>query len=100
VLTRHAWLYGSATIAAVCLLAAGVRADVTVIGDRSAYEQLLAAFKNLFSLPGFRAKITSAQGQGLVEFAPPDSYHLTSQAQNYNFEQIKVGGTVATQSSP
>jgi hypothetical protein len=65
-------------------------------GDRSAFDEALAAFKKLFSLPGFRAKITSPQGQGVMEFAPPDSYHLTNQAQNYSFETIKIGGTVAT----
>jgi hypothetical protein len=80
----------------VCLLAAPERADVTVTGDRSAYDEALAAFKKLFSLPGFRAKITSRQGQDLMEFAPPDSYHLTNQAQNYSLETINVGGTVAT----
>ena len=93
---RRAWLYGSAAVAVVCLLTAPVLADVTVIGDRSAYDEALAAFKKLLSLPGFRAKVTSPQGQGLMEFATPDSYHFTNQAQNYSFETIKVGGTVAT----
>jgi hypothetical protein len=93
---RRVLFYGSAAVAVVCLLTAPVLADVTVIGDRSAYDEALAAFKKLFSLPGFRAKVTSPQGQGLMEFAPPDSYHLTSHTQNSSFEAIKVGGTVAT----
>jgi hypothetical protein len=65
VLARHARLYGSAAVAVVCLLAAPVLAEVTVIGDPSAFDEIVTAFKKLFSLPGFRAKSTNPQGQGL-----------------------------------
>jgi hypothetical protein len=57
----------------------------------------MAAFKKLFSLPGFRAKITSEKGgQGLLEFAQPNNYRFTVQAQGYGFETLHVGDKVAS----
>jgi hypothetical protein len=93
--TRRAWSYGFASIAVVCLLAAPVLADVTVHGDRSAFDEVIAAFTKLFSLPGFRAKYTRPQGQGGVfEYAAPNSWHIG--APGGPFEIIHVGGQVAT----
>ncbi len=98
VLTRRAWLYGSAALAVVCLLAAPVLADVTVTGDRSAYDEVVGAFKKLFSLPGFRAKMTSPQAQGGVfEYAAPNSLHFGVPGGPY--EMIAVGGQVATRTN-
>jgi hypothetical protein len=95
VLTRRASLYGFAAVAVMCLLATPVLAGVRVTGDRSAYDEVIAAFKKLFSLPGFRAKSTTAKGQGGVfEFAAPDSYHLGAPGGPY--EVIAVGGQGAT----
>ncbi len=43
-LARGAWFCGFAAVAVVCLFGAPASAGVTVTGDRSAYEQLLAAY--------------------------------------------------------
>ena len=95
---RGALLSGPVAIAVVCLLAAPVRADVTVTGDRSAYDEVVAAFKKLFSLPGFRAKMTSPQGQGGVfEYAAPNSWHFGVPGGPY--EIIAAGGQVATKTN-
>ena len=97
-LLRRTWLYGSAAVAVVCLLATPVLADVTVTGDRSAYDEVVAAFKKLFSLPGFRAKMTNPQGQGgLFEYAAPNSWHIGDPGGPY--ELIHVSGQVATRVS-
>jgi hypothetical protein len=96
VLTRRAWLYGSAAVAVVCLLAVPVLADVTVIGDRSAFDEVLAAFKKLFLLPGFRAKSTSPKGGLVLEFASPNNWHFTAQGGSYGWETIHAGGQSAT----
>ncbi len=94
-LARRARLYGSAAVAVVCLLAAPVLAEVTVIGAPSAFDEIVTAFKKLFSLPGFRAKSTNPQGQGLMlEFAAPDGFHF--QAPGGRYEIIAVGGKGAT----
>jgi hypothetical protein len=100
-LTRRTSVYGFATVAVVCLLATPVLADVTVTGDRSAYDEVVAAFKRLFSLPGFRAKMTSpqGQGQGVFEYAAPNSWHFGAQGVAQGgpyYEIIHVGGQVAT----
>lgn len=96
VLTRRAWLFGSVAVAVVCLLATPALADVTVTGDRSAYDEVVAAFKKLFSLPGFRAKYTSTERQGQVvfEYAAPNSWHFGARGGPY--EIIHVAGQVAT----
>lgn len=98
-LLRAAWLYGSLTVVCVLLFGAPAQANVTVTGDRSAYDEVVAAFKKLFSLPGFRAKGTNTQGQSLLEYAAPDNWHFGVQGGQYGYEIIKVGGQVATRAN-
>ena len=91
---RGAWLLVSVAVSVVCVLAAPVLADLKVTGDRSAYDEVVAAFKKLFSLPGFRANGTNLKGQGLVfEFAAPDSFHFNAGGR---YEVIAVGGQGAS----
>jgi hypothetical protein len=99
VLTRSGWLCVPVAVSIVCLTTVLARAAVTIIGDQSAYNEVVAAFQKLFSLPGFRAKSTDAQGQarGIFEFAPPNNWHITATAPNGGaFETIRVDGRVAT----
>lgn len=91
------WLHRAAAAAAVaCLIAAPALADVTVKGDQAAYNEVVAAFKKLYSLPAFRMKIAfGGGGQGVMEMVPPDKMHMTAQTQNGNMEMIRVGDTSA-----
>lgn len=45
----------------------------TVKGDAAAWNEVLAAFRKLYGLPGYRMKISVTDGTvGLAEFAPPN----------------------------
>jgi hypothetical protein len=90
------WLCRAAAVAAACLIAAPALADITVKGDQAAYNEVLAAFKKLYSLSGFRMKIAfPGSGQAVMEMVPPDKFHTTGQMPNGNMEIIRVGNQSA-----
>ncbi|HXX37214.1 MAG TPA: hypothetical protein VEP50_03555 [bacterium] len=91
------WIRGAtAAIAAACLFAVPALADVTIKGDQAAANEAMAAFKKLYSLPGFRMKVTTPdRGESIMEFAA-GNYHMTGHLQNGSMEIIKVGDTIAT----
>ncbi len=94
---QRTW-FGLALVAvfAIGVLAAPALADPTVTGDPSAWADLKAAWMKLYSLPGFRAKVTTQNGTDIVmEFVPPDSMHMTAQTQAGPMEMIKVGQKTA-----
>jgi hypothetical protein len=90
---RYTWLHRTAAaVAAACLLTAPALAEVTIKGDRAAYDEVVAAFKKLFALPGFRMKITfEANQQAVVEITPPNGFHTTAHTSNGTMEMISTG---------
>lgn len=94
---RRTWLHRTAAAVAVaCLLTAPALADVTIKGDQAAYNEVIAAFKKLFSLPAYRMKMTFEGNQeAIVEMTPPDGVHMTGHMSNGNMEIVSVGGKTA-----
>jgi len=95
---RRTWLHRTAAaVAAACLLAAPALAEVTIKGDRAAYDEVVASFKKLFALPGYRMKFTFEANQtAVVEITPPNGFHTTAHTSNGNMEMISTGGKTAT----
>ena len=94
---RRTWLHRTAAaVAAACLLTAPALADVTIKGDRAAYDEVVAAFKKLFSLPSYRMKmLLEGNQEAIVEMTPPDGVHMTGHMTNGNMEMVSVGGKSA-----
>ncbi len=83
-----------AVMSAVLACAGAAQADLTVKGDTAAWGDVVAAYKKLASLPGFRMKVSSG-GAGpmmVVEVVPPDSLHTTMQTGSGGMEMVSVKG--------
>jgi len=93
---QRAWHCLVAAFAAIGLLTAPTFAAVTVKGDQAAWADVMAAYKKLYSLSGFRVKMAGEAGvQSVMEVVPPDKYHMTSQTPNGGMEMITVGDKTA-----
>lgn len=60
-------------------------------GDPAAKAEVIAAFKRLSTLPGYRIKFTGHDSTGVVEVAPPDKMHSTGHMSGGTIESITVG---------
>ncbi len=83
-----------AVMSAVLVCAGAAQADLTVKGDTAAWGDVVAAYRKLASLPGFRMKVSSG-GAGpmmVVEVVPPDSLHTTMQTGSGAMEMVSVKG--------
>jgi hypothetical protein len=90
------------TIVGVAWTAAGTAlAASRVQGDAAAFEEIVAAFRKLNMLPGYRLKVAMPDGSSFeAEVAPPDSSHLTVQTGGGGvIDSYFVGNTSATKMS-
>jgi hypothetical protein len=64
------------TIMGVAGTAAGTAlAAPRVQGDAAAFEEIVAAFRKLYTLPGYRMKVALSDGSSFeAKFAPPNSH--------------------------
>lgn len=71
-------------------------ADVTVTGDTAAWQEVIAAYRKLNALPGYRMKTAMAGGQSMViEVAQGGTaMHSTMQGSSGGMEMVKVGDQI------
>ncbi|HKV45214.1 MAG TPA: hypothetical protein VJT32_11165 [bacterium] len=91
-------LSGIAGLGLAALLAmAGATTAPAVQGDPAAQAEVLAAFRKLNALPGYRMKVTTADEMALQgEIVPPDREHWTGQGAQLSGEWVRVGTAVRT----
>lgn len=87
-----AWL----VLTAAAAPATPVSAEVTVKGDSAAWQEVIAAYRKLNALPGYRMKMAMAGGRAMVlEMAQGgNAMHLTTQGSGGGMEMIRVGDQV------
>ena len=81
-------------------IAAAATAAPTVQGDAAAYEEIVAAFKKLHALPGYRMRVALPDGSSVQgEFAPPNSHWTMHTNKGNVIDSYVVGNTSAMKMS-
>ena len=71
-----------------------------VQGDAAAFEEIVAAFRKLYALPGYRMKVALSDASSFeAEFAPPNSHWTVHTTQGDAVDSYVVGNTSATKMS-
>ena len=69
-------------------------------GDTVAFEEIVATFRKLYALPGYRMKVAFSDGSSFeAEFAPPNSHWTVHTTQGGVIDSYLVGNTSATKMS-
>jgi hypothetical protein len=100
---RPRWIAHLAVVTAIGVagsVAGAAVAAPTVKGDTAAYEEIIAAFRKLYALPGYRMKVALSDGSSYQdEFAPPNSHWTVHTIQGGVLDSYVVGNTSATRMS-
>jgi len=71
-----------------------------VQGDAAAFEEIVAAFRKLYALPGYRMKVALSDASSFeAEFAPPNSHWTVHTIQGGVIDSYFVGNTSAAKMS-